>query len=1225
MYLKRLELLGFKSFPEKTVVKLTSGVTSIVGPNGCGKSNILDAMRWVLGEQKVSLLRGSKMEEIIFNGTRDLKPLGMAEVTLVMQNTKGRLPTEYSEVQITRRLFRSGDSEYLLNKVPCRLKDITELLMDTGAGAHVYSMIQQDMVDAILSDRTDDRRFLFEEAAGISKYKNRKRAALRKLDSTEQDLLRLQDIVSEVNTQVNSLRRQVRKAERYQELSDEYRMWEIYLSKQSVSSFSKEKSALISERDQLQDEKTGFDTAVDSLSADQEQERKNLTDLDRELSDISNGIYEKSETAHNLEKEISVLNEKKEHAKVLKEKNNIEIGALADRRRNLLDQLDEVKGQLTEAEKELAEFESTVAAAEQESEEADQQLLEARRQRESLKNQVTSVESRISAGKTDDTNLKEQEEEARKTLEEAGGQKEIMHGRKKNLLSVKTSLDEEAAEIRRKIEELRQKQVSIENEISDLNQKIETVTDKIYDLNASLEAAEARRKLLNEMMAHYEGFGSGTITTLNNKEKWPNLIGAVADHMVPHDGFDEALEAALGEAAGFMVCRDRATANEIIKYLRQEKSGRAGFLILNEAGQLAEISRPEISGSGFLVWADQCVKVEEELSPLAKLLLGTIAVIKPGANEEIIPQLPPHFSAVTTDGEVIHNRAMISGGSSDEISLLGRREKIRDQEKAIDSLREELTALKDEKARDTSLLGQKQALLNSIKDESGQNTDSLDEIRSKITSSDFEIQSIDKELQRLENESFRLKEKLESLQTRQYDLNLNYDRLVKSKDELDQDLTGHDERIAILEEAAESAEKNLSRLQIARVEKRSSNQQLESRIRHIEELVTDIDHNSSGKTTEIENAEVEAKRSAELIVQLEEDLKKTFEERATLAERQSTLREKRDEYQQNLDRREKEIKEARQKREEFNNRLHVIEIRTTEIDSQIKNTENRIREEFDVELSDTDAEIPDQSVPEEERRERMQKIKEQLRNMGAVNLLALEEFKNSEDRQIFLSAQLEDLIEAKSTLQSTINKINSTARRLFLETFENVRDNFKKVFQELFTGGESDIRLTNPEDPLESPIEIIARPRGKKLLSIHQMSGGERALTAISLLFAIYLAKPSPFCILDEIDAPLDDSNISRFLRLIKVFSDQTQFIIITHNKLTMEAADVLYGITMEKPGVSKLVSVRFNEDEDGQVVNTVMDNEREQEIDTGIPEKVIERMTSDIKSSETTKQTNEN
>ncbi len=416
MYLKRLELLGFKSFPEKTVIKLTPGVTAVVGPNGCGKSNILDAIRWVLGEQRVSLLRGTKMEEIIFNGTRDLKPLGMAEITLVIQNNRGILPTEYGEVQITRRLFRSGESEYLLNKVPCRLKDITELLMDTGIGAHIYSMIQQDMVDAILSDRTDDRRFLFEEAAGISKYKSRKKAALRKLESTEQDLLRLQDIVSEVTTQVNSLRRQMKKAERYQELSTELRGWELYINRTAVDNLKNERRELQTSRDTLLDAKTKFDTEIDKLSSIQEEDRNKLIDLDRSLTEISNGIYEKTEAAHRIETEISLTQEKKENAKRLLEKNLLDLDAFAKRKELLEEQIGGLDEELRKFEGLLEGSQGEINASETVLAEIDEKVLAARKEHERLNRRLLELEGLLSAGKSDDTRIQNSPPNSRNTL-----------------------------------------------------------------------------------------------------------------------------------------------------------------------------------------------------------------------------------------------------------------------------------------------------------------------------------------------------------------------------------------------------------------------------------------------------------------------------------------------------------------------------------------------------------------------------------------------------------------------------------------------------------------------------------------------------------------------------------------------------------------------------------------------------------------------------------------
>ncbi len=1208
MYLKRLELLGFKSFPEKTVIRFTPGVTSIVGPNGCGKSNVLDSMRWVLGEQKVSLLRGTKMEEIIFNGTRDMKPLGMAEVTLVIQNNKGRLPTEYGEVQLTRRLFRSGESEYLLNKIPCRLKDITDLLMDTGAGAHVYSMIQQDMVDAILSDRTDDRRFLFEEAAGISKYKSRKKAALRKLEATEQDLLRLQDIVTEVTSQVNSLKRQVRKAERHRELTEELKAWELYLSQSAIGKLNQERLEKRTEVDKLTSELIRHETSMDSLAALQEQDRKNLTDLDRELADLSERVYQKSESAHALEKEISILGEKKSNARILREKNTQEISALTGRRQNLGEQIAQTEESLSVLDKDLLSLETQVGEKMTASVEADNKVLAARQERDKANERLMDIESRLSAERSDDTNIKAQEDENTARLQEIAVQLEILGGKLKNLRGLLGSRQDDVRRLKEKGLARQNERVNLENEILQGNQTQEDISGRILELTAALEAAEARHKLLSEMMAHYEGFGAGVIAAISSREQWPNLIGTVADQLTPDRGFETAIEAALGEAAGYLICRDRQSATDIISYLKKERKGRAGILILDDAADFAEITRPDIADEGFLGWADTRIKYPEGMKTIAHLLLAPIAVVTPEAAERILPMLPPYFSLVTPEGEVRHSRAVLTGGSTDEISLLGRKEKISEQETNIKALRSELDHFREERNHQTGLLGQKQALLKSLAEEIASIFEETSAAEKELTAAGFEIQSAEQEVTRLETEKKRVSEKLDSLRVRQLDLNLSQDQLLKKKEELAAGLAVCDESIRLLETAAEEQQKALSRLQIAQVEQKSQHQQLESRIRHIRELIDDIERNSETKSREIVNAETDAERAAERIIVLEGELRKLFEERTALTEQQILCRENRDTLQAKLDEREKDIKSARQAREEISRNLHVIDIRLTEIEGEVKNIESRIREEYELELSQVATAIPDPSVPEESRRQRMQELKEQVRNLGAVNLLALDEYRTADERQNFLSTQLNDLLQARSTLQSTIVKINSTAKKLFQETFDQVRINFQRVFEELFAGGESDVKLINPDDPLESPIEIIARPRGKKLLSIAQMSGGERALTAIALLFAIYLAKPSPFCVLDEIDAPLDDANIHRFLRLIKAFSDQTQFIIITHNKITMEAADVLYGVTMEKPGVSKVVSVRFNEDESGQVTDTdaaaILSGDQ-----MSVPDRIIERL----------------
>ncbi len=1208
MYLKRLELLGFKSFPDKTVIKLTPGVTSIVGPNGCGKTNILDAIRWVLGEQKVSQLRGTKMEEVIFNGTRDIKPLGMAEVTLVVQNNKGQLPTEYGEVQITRRLFRSGESEYLINKVPCRLKDITELFMDTGLGAHVYSVIQQHMIEAILSDRADDRRFLFEEAAGISKYKNRKKAAIRKLEATDNDLLRLKDIVAEINSQVNSLKRQMSKARRYKEMTEELKGWEIYLGKSSIEKMQAERRELLLDRDSSSDNKVKNETEIDTFTAEQEKHRKYLTDIDLELTELAGKIYEKTEQAHSKETEISVLRERRENNAQIEDKNNADIENLKARKQLLFDQIDSVNTEISSAKNSLEKLSEELTISEETLNSTDEKVLTARKKYDELKSKLMALESQLSIGKSDDSNLKEQESDISKAVELINQQLGELDRKKTSALEKKNNLENDLFGLKNKLKEYQESKLDLESKISGIVENLDDISGRVFDLSASLEAAEARRNLLEEMILQYEGFGSGVIAVMEDKEKWPGLFGTVADNIIPEKGFEDAVESALGDMAGYMICYNRESAESIIAHLMTERKGRAGFLILDKAITNDLSNRPAINSDKFIGWADQKVSMPDEVAGVGSLILSHIAIGKPGSADEILGELPPQFHLVTTDGKYYESGHLLSGGSREGISLLGRQEKIKQQVEKIEELTAALSQFKDKRNESTRMLGSRQAELNNILTLLESGRDEVDSSEREITSVKYEIQTVENEIERLSKDSVNYNAKLETLKTRQYTLNLSHGQLNKEKEVVTNDLTEQEQSNMTVEEEADRAESTHSGLQIRQVELKSKLQQLESQLRHTNELILEIDNNISTKTNEIERAKSEIVGDGTIIDQLEQDLKIVFEERTNLSEEQTAIREKHSDIQKVLDELDTNMKEVRQAREESGAKLHSAEIRITEIDSYIDNLARNLNEEYNVDIEEVEAAIPNNKIPTEERSARMTDLKERLRDFGGVNLLALEEFETAQERQIFLTTQMDDLLNAKSTLQSTIGKINQTAKELFSDTMEQVRANFKQVFEELFTGGEADLRLTNPDDPLESPIEIIARPRGKKLLSIAQMSGGERALTAISLLFSIYLVKPSPFCILDEIDAPLDDANVHRFLKIIRTFSEQTQFIVITHNKITMEAADNLYGITMEQAGVSRVVSVRFNEDDDESLIDVSMSEPEDTEVD--LPDAIKERIT---------------
>lgn len=1184
MHLKQLNLLGFKSFAHKTNLHFANGMTAIVGPNGCGKTNILDALRWVLGEQKVSLLRGSRMEEVIFNGTKDAKPLGMAEVTLRLVNDRGILPTEYNELQITRRLFRSGESEYLLNKVPCRRKDITELFYDTGMGAHSYSVIQQDMIEAVISDKAEERRFLFEEAAGITKYKQRKRAALRKLEATENDFLRLNDIFAEVQTRVRSLKRQYKKAERYQKIQDNIKGWELYLGSQRVRAIEQQRRELKAELDRLADSTSEKQAQLDRLSARLESDRKRQVDLERQLSEVSNRVFEITESAHEQETQISVLTEKRSNARQLIERNGEDIQALQTRLKLLAEQVEEAEEKLSQHKKEQSELAEQLTQAEKEQAEADERLLAARQARESENRKLAEVEGQLLSGKSEEDHLQEQEQELTEGLADTKSQLEQIDREFAETKSQAASHAEQAQQLTNERDEARRQFEALQQKLEELNEQSLQATEKIAKLTASVEASEARRKLLQDMIIQYEGFESGVVTVMEQQESWPGVIGTVADKFVPVDGLERALEASLGEMAGFLICKDRPAAEEVIGYLRREKKGRIGILV-PEIGMINPVvHRPEFSGDEFVGWMDQFVTTDSELRPLMEAVLSRVAIFKEGSDPtSILEKLPFGFKAVSTEGQV-YGRNLIAGGSDDTFPLFRRRERIKEQETLLAELGNELQTARQHKDE----LEYQAATTRSELTAADERVDALAEQRvqaeQRLRESEYQQRSLESQRERLIKDQSNLNAKLEKTRARQYSLGLSFDELASKKDNLVSTLSAEGIKLEDFERASNEAAGKVSRLQMQSIEARSRIEQTTSQISHLHELRQEMNNTIATKRAEISEAESQIENSTTRIAELETELKRTFDERSTVSSQQAELREQQAEVMEQVDAAEAELKSVRSMREEVGQQRHELEIKLTTLASEANSVAERVHDEYGLDIATIAVNRPDDTITDEQARVHLSEQKEKLKSFGAVNLLALEEYEEASEREKFLREQLEDLRTAKDDLKSTINKINHTARVLFTETFEKARANFKKLFIELFSGGEADIRLVDPDDPLESAIDIFARPRGKKVLSITMMSGGERALTAIALLFSLYLVKPSPFCILDEIDAPLDDANCRRFLRILRTFSAQTQFIIITHNKITMEAADNLYGVTMEQPGISQLVAVRFNQAEEDEL-----------------------------------------
>lgn len=1210
MRLKQLQILGFKSFPNKTTVKFTKGMTAIVGPNGCGKTNILDALRWVLGEQKPTLLRGGKMEEVIFNGTSELKPLGMSEVTLSIVNDRGILPTEYSEVQITRRLYRSGESEYLLNKVPCRLKDITDLFIDTGMGAHSYSVIQQDMIESIISDKAEERRFLFEEAAGITKYKHRKRAALRKLEATEQDILRLNDIYSEVKSRVNSLNRQHKKAERYSSLRDLIRGWELYTNASRVKTLTQEKRELGGRRDELANLRMSKQTAMEKDAAKLESGRGELLDLERSLTEIGKEMFATSDKAHALEREISVLGEQRSYAKTLIEKNEKEIISLKTRLEEISAQKQQARQESSDVKERSEKTNDRLTLAEKTQADTDKLLLKSRAGREEDQRRMLELESKLSSGKAERYGLKQQEDDLAETI--SGLEKTIADSAPRQNELVK-QLDHRRLALNKLLTrkmEISSQQETLSEKIDSLLTEGEECAEEIASVQASLEATEARYKLLEDMMIQYEGHESGVVAAMERKNDWPGIAGTVAELFVPEAGMESALESALGNVARFLVCHDRKTAEDIITYLRSANKGRIGVLVPDIGVLNPAVKRPELSMPGVRGWLDSFVTTDERLRPLLSAILSRTVVFKAETDiSELLKHLPVGFSAVSEDG-LFYGSHLIFGGSDDRMPLFRRKERLREEQQTLAELKVQILSLKEKRGQITAKTAEARADSNNNDDILGSLEDDLDTARKSTNETEYEQRALTTEIDRVRREKKTSLEKLDGIKGRQYSLSIGHTELTGKQSAAQKDMTDGTNRLEEVEELASKTQSDLARVQVASVEIRAEIDKYHNQLTHLAELTKEINNLLTTKRTEISEATKNISTAGGKITQIEAGLKESFELRERQEERETKLRQVQSEFTARVSEMESSIKTAQKERDEKGDELHQADMRIQSADSEIQMLADRMREEYDIDIRGISPVLPETNPPEGvDNRDYLIGLKEKLKGFGAVNLLALDEFKEASERESFLRVQLEDLTSAKSDLQSTITRINLTARELFNDTFNKVQEHFSDVFVELFTGGEAGISLVDPSDPLESDIEIVARPHGKKLLNITMMSGGERALTAISLLFALYLVKPSPFCILDEIDAPLDDANCNRFLRIIKKFSAQTQFIIITHNKITMEAADNLYGITMQQAGVSRLVAVRFEHDDPNKVA------ESDEALEEGLPESIRDRISGDVTS----------
>jgi chromosome segregation protein len=1179
VYLSQLEIHGFKSFPERTILEFNGGVTAVVGPNGCGKTNILDSIRWVLGEQRSSALRSSKMEEIIFNGTAAMKPLGLAEVNLTIKNNRGVLPVEYDEVVITRRLYRSGESEYLLNKSQCRLKDIMELFYDTGMGPHAYSVIQQGMIDAILSDKAEDRRNLFEEAAGVTKYKHRKKEAIAKLEATEADLLRLGDIIAEIDKQVAALKRQAARARAYSRQKDELRQAEQTLAASLLFGMQGKRHALEERKSELQLQIEALNAEFEKREMSLQETRLKLSELERDAAEKRQKQAEYSSKASDIESEIKLNKHRVETGTQEIEKSNNEIVALESRINTLKQGIEDNSSRLNDLENQKAtllgeseKLESELGDKVKELSPCEASVIEIRTRNSSIAEKLSALKAESSSVSGMKINLESKLKELKTDttiIDESRSQEEI------GLID----LESKRQEIDTGLEEIRGKIADKSQEILQAENKLQQFRESIARDKAELSGLKARQELLGQLIDSGEGYSSGARALLQWDNRPSGLMSPLADILAVPEEYRVAVTAAMGDLGEVIPAKTFSDAADAIAYLKVSDGGRASFLVMDKVDLSSfNFDRPK-NADGFIGYLDDLVTYQDDYRLAVNLLLGRVALFKSRELALASSSDWDLYTKVDLDGFVVMPSAIVTGGKA-VAGVLGRRQdlsavedlikqvtdkisqselELSDNVKALQTNREELGALDrnsrhlDEEKRKTEVeLGQ---LKFDFKEREIRYASALGQAE-KIA---IEIRLYDDRLSGIQNEFAELDEK---------------SRLGT------QELNDSSQKLLSLRSEVSALESKLTQARIKSIEHESLRSKLHSDIEHGQELCSEAEKMIASYKANIEKAGESIKSSLSNNEELETRLYDVFAERREI---QSKLREVEDsitEIMEQTGRIDDEMSHYRKNKDVLTSDLHSLELEFVELESTRKSILDRLRMEFNL-VSVEPSPLPEGKTIEGIEKEAAD-IRVKLSKMDPVNLMAAEDYEREKDRLDFLIRQRDDLLDAESSLKEAIIKINSTAEERFRETFQMIQANFERVFTTLFEGGEARLELEVETNPLESPIRIMARPGGKRLLSVAQLSGGERALTAISLLFSIYLVKPSPFCILDEVDAPLDDSNLLRFLKIIKKFSDSTQFIIITHNKMTMEASDILYGVTMETPGVSKVVSVKFADNDNG-------------------------------------------
>jgi len=1191
MKIRRVEITGFKSFADRVVFSFDDGITGVVGPNGCGKSNVVDAIRWAMGEQSAKHLRGRSMEDVIFSGSESRPPTGMAEVSITFQNDGRLIPPQYAgfaDITVTRRLFRDGTSEYEINKTPCRLLDITELFLGTGVGTRAYSIIEQGRIGIIVSAKPEDRRSIIEEAAGVTKYKARRKQAERKLEATEQNLLRLSDVVGEVGRRLQGLERQAKKAEKFRELRGELRQLELLSAcRQWLGAKEQEESAARDLQDAVDAEKVAH-AHVARLEAGLSAERLQLLEDERkvqQLADRSHGVDKQLRLA---EQELQFAQRERESIAARQVQHEDEIGLLGQRLALLAREEEGLHAERQKLADATAEDEARRAQAESALQDAMERIHAAQHAVEAERHQAVGVLTRLANHRTNLVNLERRRQDLSARLQKTQGEAEQVGARAQEIARQRDELAEKLAQTQANRRALHEQRAAREEQLQQRVEARRELEAQVIRVREELADRRSRLTSLLELQKNFEGYGRGVKAILlrdEDERRRDGVYGLVADVLRTDARHERAIEAVLGERLQLILVESHAAGLRAVDYLKQAAQGRASFVPLTEMEQLplvpeaAELPAPEGT-----VRAVDVVHCASEHDRLKRYLLADVFLCDTLATALALwARDPGERTFVTAEGEVVDREGIVSGGSLEGVAdgLLHKRREVQELAETVQELEARLahtsTEAEQQAARIQSLETEVKRLQHDEREEElaqlrlERDVGRLQEELTRLSQRDqvlrHELEQLQQALAEVEREEAHSRDAVaggeSEQQEREARLRVLQGDLLKAREQAESvqaDVTRAKVNAAAVAERLEGVARSLARLAEQRAEIEGRREKLESEVVQGKERAAALEARS-----EVTRSELAA-------------LLKSGEE---LREELGRARALYDQAQERLRGGDEEVHAARGDLDQVARRRSAAELKVQEIRLTLTHLEQGTRERHLMELADVAQARREEALGLDaaESEARMATLREKVDALGEVSLTAIDEAKEVGERYAFLTAQKQDLEDSLKKLRSAIERIDRASKERFRETFHLVNERFQQVFPRLFRGGYAELQLVeDPANPAAEPgVEIVAQPPGKKLVSVTLLSGGEKALTAVSLIFAIFLIKPTPFCLLDEVDAPLDEANVGRYNEMVREMSRTSQFIVITHNKRTMEVADALYGVTMEEPGISKTVSVKLS------------------------------------------------